>query len=546
MTSRVWLFSRKEKKDLLVGMYGFRFMKSRFIKGSACGVITLMIPVAVATLVALVILETLMGCQKSDPGNKGGNKCTAFLASPTPLLEGLLIDGKQVFISPEFFPFISSIKADQASRLPSQLPSQIPSPTECGEACGTPALFYRLNRVRHFSSVLLGSDQRSFPLVASLLKSPLWRIKEVNPWGLLFAPITSISEAQALSATSKVTSLTTFTPTSSPAFIQKRSRNWNENEIHVKQITTKSVQIDTKPLFHISGTTIEFLIGTTRIPLSKLKLKDIYNQLVVKNHTQNYHYNEYEQLFLTKPNWEALPNNKQHPVLPKKLYDVRFKIIHNRIYIGRQIIYNQHYQLNEENCLLCGRNNSALHLFKQCRYAVNLWDQVQNKWLILLSSYKDSENNDLAQNDNYKISENIMLFGIETPKKTSYRENLIFQFMDILVGTMQKTIHDCYKKYQYEREIYSQESIYNIWKNRLIIAAKIIILRMQSKTAPYNGQWLFKKPKNLPKLHLIDESTCFEFFTELLNWSLFNEPNNNNNFALTSELESEKSSDEPF
>ena len=195
-------------------MYGFRFMKSRFIKGSACGVITLTIPVAVATLVALVILETLMGCQKSDPGNKGGNKCTAFLASPTPLLEGLLIDGKQVFISPEFFPFISSIKADQASRLPSQLPSQIPSPTECREACGTPALFYRLNRVRHFSSVLLGSDQRSFPLVASLLKSPLWRIKEVNPWGLLFAPITSISEAQALSATSKVTSLTTSTPTS--------------------------------------------------------------------------------------------------------------------------------------------------------------------------------------------------------------------------------------------------------------------------------------------------------------------------------------------
>ena len=185
-------------------------MKSRFIKGSACGVITLMIPVAVATLVALVILEILMGCQKFNPGNKGVNKSTAFLASPTPLLEGLLIDGKQVFISPEFFPFTSSIKADQASRLP----SQIPSPMECREACGTPALFYRLNRVRHFSSVLLGNDQRSLPLVVSLLKSPLWRIKEVNPWGLLFAPITSISEAQALSATFKVTSLTTSTPTS--------------------------------------------------------------------------------------------------------------------------------------------------------------------------------------------------------------------------------------------------------------------------------------------------------------------------------------------
>jgi len=179
-------------------------MKSLFIKGSESGVFTLMKTVALVTILVLVILETFTGCHKSAPENIGMSKSTAFLASPIPLLEGLLCDGKQVFISPEFFPFTSLIKADQASRYL----SQIPSPIECREACETPALFYRLNRVRHFSSVLLGSNQRSLSLVASLLKSPLWKIKEVNPWGVLFAPITSISEAQALSMGSSPSSLT--------------------------------------------------------------------------------------------------------------------------------------------------------------------------------------------------------------------------------------------------------------------------------------------------------------------------------------------------
>lgn len=99
------------------------------------------------------------------------------LASPVSLLEKVLKANRPIFITPDFFPFVSAIQK-----------KSLPSSNESESAAREKSAFWRLNRERHFSAVLLGMNPAWHSLSASLLNSSLWVLSDVSPWGYCFYP----------------------------------------------------------------------------------------------------------------------------------------------------------------------------------------------------------------------------------------------------------------------------------------------------------------------------------------------------------------------
>ena len=102
------------------------------------------------------------------------------LASPTLLLQELGKSGLPVFITPEFLPFISSLPAAEKEFFPSLSDSE--------KASLANSSFWRLNREKHYSALLIGVTPASRPLANSLLDSSLWLLSDVSPWGYLLRP----------------------------------------------------------------------------------------------------------------------------------------------------------------------------------------------------------------------------------------------------------------------------------------------------------------------------------------------------------------------
>ena len=93
------------------------------------------------------------------------------------LIEKALAQHQSVFLSPEYYPII-----------PAQDLKALPSPEEAAIATDDIANFYRLNRERHFSLLVLGTLPSSAALVRHLIDSPLWVLSDVSPWGYILLP----------------------------------------------------------------------------------------------------------------------------------------------------------------------------------------------------------------------------------------------------------------------------------------------------------------------------------------------------------------------
>ena len=102
----------------------------------------------------------------------------------SPMIEDLLKEatqqGKPLFLSPDL---LDSIPKKDAPLLPTK--------EESLAAVQDPSAFYRLQRERHFSAILLSPYPGSMKLADSLLSSPLWTMTDVSPIGSLFRPVGS-------------------------------------------------------------------------------------------------------------------------------------------------------------------------------------------------------------------------------------------------------------------------------------------------------------------------------------------------------------------
>ena len=93
------------------------------------------------------------------------------------LLEKALGQHQSVFLSPEYYPVV-----------PAQDLKSLPAQAEAINATADIACFYRLNRERHFSLLILGTLPSSAAMVRELIDSQLWLLNDVSPWGFLLSP----------------------------------------------------------------------------------------------------------------------------------------------------------------------------------------------------------------------------------------------------------------------------------------------------------------------------------------------------------------------
>ena len=93
------------------------------------------------------------------------------------LLEKALGQHQSVFLSPEYYPIV-----------PSQDLKFLPTQAEAITATAAIADFYRLNRERHFSLLILGTFPSSAAVVRELIDSQLWVLSDLSPWGYILSP----------------------------------------------------------------------------------------------------------------------------------------------------------------------------------------------------------------------------------------------------------------------------------------------------------------------------------------------------------------------
>jgi tetratricopeptide (TPR) repeat protein len=102
------------------------------------------------------------------------------------LLEKSLGQHQSVFLSPEYYPIV-----------PAQDLNSLPTQAEAVTATADIADFYRLNRKRHFSLLILGTLPSSATMVRELIDSPLWILSDVSPWGYIISPNQPSTSAKA-------------------------------------------------------------------------------------------------------------------------------------------------------------------------------------------------------------------------------------------------------------------------------------------------------------------------------------------------------------
>ena len=102
------------------------------------------------------------------------------------LLEKAVAQHQSVFLSPEYYPVI-----------PAQNLKALPSRVEASAATVDIADFYKLNRERHFSLLILGTLPSSAALVRHFIESPLWVLSDVSPWGYTLLPTMPHTSATA-------------------------------------------------------------------------------------------------------------------------------------------------------------------------------------------------------------------------------------------------------------------------------------------------------------------------------------------------------------
>ena len=238
------------------------------------------------------------------------------------------------------------------------------------------------------------------------------------------------------------------------------------------------------------------------------------------------------------PDWAELPNRRPHPVLPRRIMDLRFKTIHNRHYIGRQLIHMPNIRENIELCPHCEHITADLyHIFLECPIIGEAWAEVVSIFESLMIRYINIDGIDFQLHH--------FILGIPTlPKSMDKNLAIILTTLDIFIGHMQLTIQDQYRKYTMDNIIYTTESLLGEWHQKMITSVILINLRM--KRRPYRHQWMYSKPDNTP-LPLNPNRTNWKLSFEILFNSSIKlddpDPPDIGTLTLTSDLEPSDISD---
>ena len=174
------------------------------------------------------------------------------------------------------------------------------------------------------------------------------------------------------------------------------------------------------------------------IDFNKKSLRD----RIISNYTKGHqHYPFYDSYFEITPEWAKLPNKKMHPSIPLEIKDFRFRIAHNRLFLGRQIIHIPNMNPDHIYCQYCTDiTNTIQHLLHECPSAQAAWNHLLSQWRLLIGSFEDFIDEPI------RVEKHHQFLGIETPSRisknepTQFNRQVVRQALDILLGNMQHTI----------------------------------------------------------------------------------------------------------
>jgi hypothetical protein len=196
-------------------------------------------------------------------------------------------------------------------------------------------------------------------------------------------------------------------------------------------------------------TDYEIRVNEETIPVYSSTPRIIYNLLSQSN---NHSHSPIWSELNPQPEWPKIPNRRLHPALPPKLYDLRFKIMHNRLCVGPKARHNPHASTaNPDLCPQCGEEDSIYHLFVTCPHISPLWQTIKT----LLQSVFPAQN--------VLIDDAAILLGPPDPP-----DGDLAVLMDLMVSLMQHTIWTNKTSYLYRSEPFNSDRILSKWKSSLI------------------------------------------------------------------------------
>jgi len=243
-----------------------------------------------------------------------------------------------------------------------------------------------------------------------------------------------------------------------------------------------------------ANTKITLKIGDEKIFLQKINSSSL--ALAFSKQKQKYHKHAliWDNLFpVDTVEYHKFPNRRQHPSLPKYLYNLRYYTLHNKHWIGEKLKYLPEAKPEDMLCKQCNSTNSITHLIALCNHIKPLWQDLETIYNELTTIIPDE--------CKFPIKEEYFYFG--PPTMPSRRQNLgkvQFQILDILIGNLQLAIFANYNLTSRNSNSANPQSNLNtvkqIWHLNMSRSTNAIINSSNKQRSI--SVWTFRSNKILP------------------------------------------------
>lgn len=230
-------------------------------------------------------------------------------------------------------------------------------------------------------------------------------------------------------------------------------------------------ELTTTEDYHIS-------LGEQQMTMNKFTPK----KMIALLRTSNTHYHSQEWNTLDPPaNWEHLPLKRIHPSLPKKLYDLRYKIMHNRLFIGTATLHVSTPAEHSDKCPFCANTvDSPRHCFLECPISRNLWNEAESLLAAALHSAAEQE----------AIPDTVRLLG--PSRKAANSDDTI---NEIVGGALQYELWSCRCKHIHERLSTTPAQLKALWHEKM---RRAIALTLAGSSHPQSFRYWSAGPITAP------------------------------------------------
>lgn len=215
---------------------------------------------------------------------------------------------------------------------------------------------------------------------------------------------------------------------------------------------------------------MQFTIKGRNITLKLHQQSQTYRALASSHPLKKHQHHPMWNTLDPQPNWHKTPNCRQYPTHPKNLFDIRFRIMHNRLIIGGMIRHIPNLKPEKSKCPHCNIDNSIRHQFLECPMAQKAWKFAQNEL--------DNFHRERPKLPQMQLNEATKLFGVTTKSKGRLQKTAN-TIMDIYSSCMLYSINRALQQYHMDIGKTSTELYIARFKSYIINATSTIAVKMR-------------------------------------------------------------------